>query len=67
MSINLDPDRAQCEVRPGLAPNCLQRLSAEGTSKHRVNQVTAKGLLTHKAPLIICSRGEFKVLSLFQK
>ena len=45
MSISLDPDQAQREVRPGLVSNCLQRLSAEGSSKQRVNQVTSKGLL----------------------
>ena len=44
MSISLDPDQAQHEVRPGQAPNCLQRLSADGTSKQRVNQMTSKGL-----------------------
>ena len=28
----LDPDQAQCFVEPDLAPDCLQRLSAEDTS-----------------------------------
>ena len=29
---SLDPDQAGCFVRPDLAPNCLQRLSANDTS-----------------------------------
>ena len=29
MSNGLDPDQAQCSVRPDLGPNCLQRLAAE--------------------------------------
>ena len=32
----LDPDQAQCFVEPDLAPDCLQRLSAEDTSMYRV-------------------------------
>ena len=30
---SLDPDQAQCFVEPDLGPNCLQRLSAEDTSR----------------------------------
>ena len=30
MSNSLDPDQAQNFVGPDLAPNCLQRLSADG-------------------------------------
>ena len=32
-SISLDPDQAQHFVGPDLGPNCLQRLSPEGTSR----------------------------------
>ena len=31
VSNSLDPDQAQCFVRPDLNPNCLQRFSADGT------------------------------------
>ena len=32
----LDPDQAQYFVGPDLGPNCLQKLSADDTSKQRV-------------------------------
>ena len=32
-SVRLDPDHAQNFVGPGLGPNCLQRLSADNTSR----------------------------------
>ena len=31
MSNNLDPDQARLNVGPDLDPNCLHRLSADGT------------------------------------
>ena len=31
----LDPDQARSFVRPDLGPNCLQKLSAEDTSRQR--------------------------------
>ena len=37
VSNNLDPDQARHFVGPDLGPNCLQRLSADNTSKQRVN------------------------------
>ena len=33
MSNSLNPDQDQNSVGPGLAPNCLQRLSADDTMK----------------------------------
>ena len=36
MSNSLDPDQARDFVTPDLGPNCLQRLSAEDTSRQRV-------------------------------
>ena len=36
MSNSLAPDQARLNVWPDLGPNCLQRLSADGTSQHRV-------------------------------
>ena len=36
MSNILDPDQAQHFVGPDLGPNCLQRLSADDTSRYRV-------------------------------
>ena len=35
MSIDLDPDQARHSVGPDLGPNCLQRLSADDTSRQR--------------------------------
>ena len=35
MSNGLDPDLARCFIRPDLGPNCLQRISADDTSRHR--------------------------------
>ena len=37
MSNSLDPDKARQFVGPGLGPNCLPRLSADNTSRQRVN------------------------------
>ena len=37
MSISLDPDQARHFVRPDLDQNCLQKLSADDTSRQRVN------------------------------
>ena len=37
MSNSLDPDQARLFVGPDLSPNCLQKLSADDTSKQRVN------------------------------
>ena len=34
VSNNLDPDQTQHFVGPDLSPNCLQRLSADGKSRH---------------------------------
>ena len=34
VSNSLDPDQARCFVKPDLAPNCLQRLSADDKSRH---------------------------------
>ena len=35
--IGLDPDQAPQNVWPDLGPNCLQKLSADTTSRLRVN------------------------------
>ena len=40
---SLDPDKDRCYVWPDLGPNCLQRLSAGDTSRHR-----------HSADVTIC-------------
>ena len=37
MSNSFDPDQARHFVGPGLGPNYLQRLSADNTSRQRVN------------------------------
>ena len=37
MSNCLDPDQAQHFVGPDLGPNCLQKLSADATSRQSVN------------------------------
>ena len=39
LSNSLDPDQAQHYVGPDLAPNYLQRLSADDTSRRRVEFV----------------------------
>ena len=36
VSYSLDPDQARHSVGPDLGPNCLQRLSADGTRRQRV-------------------------------
>ena len=36
VSNGLDPDQAQHFVGPDLGPNCLQRLSADDTSRQRI-------------------------------
>ena len=37
VSNSLDPDQARHFVGPDLGPNCLQRLTADDTSRQRVN------------------------------
>ena len=37
-SVSLDSDQAQRFVGPGLGPNYLQRLSADGNMRHKVNR-----------------------------
>ena len=39
MSNSLDPDQARQNVGPDLGPNYLQKLSADDTSRQRVNSV----------------------------
>ena len=39
MSTSLDPDQAHHFVKPDLGPNCLQKLSADDTSRQRVNML----------------------------
>ena len=43
VSNRLDPDVARHFVWPDLDPNCLQRLSANNTSKQRVNALLGSG------------------------
>ena len=40
MSNSLDPDQARRFVGPDLGPNCLPRLSDDGTGRQRVNGKT---------------------------
>ena len=42
MSNGLDPDQDRCSVGPDLGPSCLQMLSADDTSRLRVNSVLDK-------------------------
>ena len=39
VSNSLDPDQDRRSVGPDLGPNCLQRLSADDTSRQRVDRV----------------------------
>ena len=39
VSNSLDPDQDQHSVGPDLGPNCLQRLSADDTSRQKVDRV----------------------------
>ena len=36
MSNSLDPDQARQNARPDLVPNCLKRLSADGTGDNKL-------------------------------
>ena len=38
VSSSLDPDQVPGSVRPALGPNCLERLSADNTSRQRVER-----------------------------
>ena len=37
VSNGLDPDQGRHSVGPDLGPNCLQKLSADGTNRQKVN------------------------------
>ena len=41
VSNSLDPDQVRHFVRPDLGPNCLQRSSADDTSRQRVKPIQA--------------------------
>ena len=43
MSNSLDPDQVRRFVGPDLAPNCLRMLSADDTSRQRVNYACVQG------------------------
>ena len=45
VSNSLDPDQARRFVGPDLGPNCLQRLSADDTSRQTVQLIGENGLL----------------------
>ena len=45
VSNSLELDQAGCFVRHDLGPNCLQRLSADDTSRQRVNPLIDKGVV----------------------
>ena len=49
MSNSLDPDQDQRYVGPDLDPNCLQRLSTDGTCQQTVN---VNGILLRLFPLL---------------
>ena len=53
MSNSLDPDKAPPYVLADLGPNCLQKLSEDGTSWQRVKQ-TIKGLFLFVAMKFDC-------------
>ena len=44
MANSLKPDQARRFVGPDLGPNCLQRLSADDTSRQRVKLIGENGL-----------------------
>ena len=51
MSNNLDPDQDRHFVGPDLDPNCLQRLSADDTSRQRFKSLsTGAKLIRHQSP-----------------
>ena len=62
VSNSLDPDQAQHFVRPDLGPNCLQRLSADDSSRQRHEksysflQFSNKQVITLKNSLKITHR-----------
>ena len=51
MSNSLDPDQARHFVGPDLGPNCLHRLSADGTSRQRVHTLELRHEISNK---VVC-------------
>ena len=47
VSNSLDPDQVQHFVQPDLGPNCLQRLSADDTSKQGVKEGVVFGKVNY--------------------
>ena len=60
MSNSLDPDQTRHSVGPDFGPNCLERLSADNTSRQRVKVSQSD----HKGPVSSGSK-LFHVLKLF--
>ena len=56
---SLDPNQAQHFVEPDLDPNCLKRLSADSTSRQRVNV----GVSSKMALLIIEEKAKMLTIS----
>ena len=57
VSNSLDLDKARHSVMPDLGLICLQRLSADGTSRQRVNKILLDFSLTVKAATLIFISG----------
>ena len=51
---SLDPDQARHIVRPDLGPSCLQKLSADDTSRKRVNKIAHREIRTFDGQLSCC-------------
>ena len=64
MSNSLDPDQARCFDGPDLSPDCLLKLSADNTSRQRVNSQTAFTGPSFKPHLTHCFLPMSKALSL---
>ena len=47
VSNSLDPDQDRRSVGPDLGPNCLQKLSADDTSRQRVKGTNSTVLVVH--------------------
>ena len=47
VSNSLDPDQDRRSVGPDLGPNCLQKLSADNTSRQRVKSTNSTVLVVH--------------------
>ena len=62
MSFRLEPDQTRHFVMPDLGPNCLNRISADNSSRVRVKSILSRASSIHKGLFLIDVCGELRII-----